>query len=191
MALTYSTLMSLGTKAPDFSLPGIDGKIYSLNSFKEAKALVVIFMCNHCPYVVAVQKRINDLAQFYQPKGISVVGINSNDPIEYPEDGFEEMKVRAKEEGYVFPYLQDQSQAIAKSYGAACTPDPYVFERVGSQFLLRYHGRIDDNWKNEKEVTQKDLANALDSLLAGKQVLLDQKPAMGCSIKWSTVSYHR
>lgn len=189
MALTYSTPMVFGTVAPDFSLRGVapsgeDQKIYSLNDFKNSKALVVIFMCNHCPYVIAVQNRINALAKKYGPKGVQVVGINSNDPIEYPEDSFEEMKLRAQEQGYVFPYLQDESQTVAKAYDAVCTPDPFVFEKSGGQFLLRYHGRLDDNWKDEKSVTRHELAGALDAILSGESVEKDQKPAMGCSIKW-------
>lgn len=185
MALTYSVSEGLGMIAPDFSLPGVDGKIYSLADFKDAKALVIIFMCNHCPYVIAVQDRINALAATYLPKGAVVVGINSNDVSRYPEDNFEAMKVRAKEQGYVFPYLIDESQKVARAYDAACTPDPYVFENDGKgNFILRYHGRIDDNWKDPTAVTRNELAEALDAILSGKAVNPDQKPAMGCNIKW-------
>ncbi len=188
MALAYSNpfsaTMNPGTPAPDFSLKGTDGKTYSLSNFLESKILVVIFMCNHCPYVVAVQGRINALAKAYARKDMQLIGINSNDAKNYPEDSFEEMKTRALEEGYAFPYLFDETQEVAKAYGAVCTPDPYLFERVGKEFKLHYHGRIDDSWKDESQVKQRDLALAIDAVLARKLVHSDQKPSMGCSIKW-------
>jgi peroxiredoxin len=184
MALTYSVSKTFGTPAPDFSLKGVDGKTYSLSSFKDSKALVVIFMCNHCPYVIAVQERINQLAKDYAKKGISVVGINSNDPIKYPDDSYSAMQARAREQGYLFPYLQDETQQVARAYDAVCTPDPYVYENVGGKFALRYHGRIDDNWKDATAVAKRDLAEALDAILTGRAVEQEQKPAMGCSIKW-------
>lgn len=188
MALTYSVNQKLGQPAPEFSLPGVDGKTYSLAGIlrdaPEARALVVIFMCNHCPYVIAVQERINELARRYGPRGVKLIGINSNDPIRYPSDNFEAMKKRAAELGYAFPYLMDETQEVARAYGAVCTPDPFVFERVGGEFLLRYQGRIDDSWKDPRAVTRQDLALALDAILAGKPVSPDQIPSMGCSIKW-------
>jgi peroxiredoxin len=184
MALTYSKQEELGKMAPDFALKGADGKTYRLLDFKDAKAIVVVFMCNHCPYVIATQGRINALAKEYGPRGVKVIGINSNDVEEYPEDSLEEMTKRSREQGFVFPYLWDETQEVAKAYDAACTPDPYVFERTGNQFVMRYHGRIDDNWKDEKAVTRRELAEALDAVLAGKPVNPDQKPAMGCNIKW-------
>jgi peroxiredoxin len=184
MALTYSTEEELGKPAPDFALPGVDGKTYGLSDFSGSKALVIVFMCNHCPYVIAVQDRINALAKDYASKRVALVGINSNDPVRYPDDDFEAMKRRAKEQGFAFPYLHDATQRTAKDYNAVCTPDPYVFERVGDQFLLRYHGRIDDNWKDESAVKRRDLALALDAILSGKPVSPEQVPSMGCSIKW-------
>jgi peroxiredoxin len=186
MALTYSTNISdeLGREASDFSLPGVDGKTYRLADFQDARALVVIFMCNHCPYVIAVQERINSLAKEYAARGVRVVGINSNDPMRYPDDSFDEMKKRAKEQGYVFPYLQDESQEVARVYGAVCTPDPYVYENVQGRFLLKYHGRIDDSWKDPRAVKRRDLADALDTILIGGDVPTAQTPSMGCSIKW-------
>lgn len=184
MALTFSPAPELGTKAPEFDLPGVDGRSYSLESFKDSRALVVVFMCNHCPYVVAVQDRINAIAREYDPKGVALIGINSNDPIRYPEDDFDSMKKRASEQGYVFPYVQDLSQSVARAYGAVCTPDPFVYERVGSEFLLRYRGRIDDNWKDEKQVKNRELAAALDAILSGAPVDPRSNSAMGCSIKW-------
>ncbi|MGE0614915.1 MAG: thioredoxin family protein [Bacteriovoracia bacterium] len=188
MALTYSVLEELGKPAPAFSLRGIapDGEVktYDLTSFREAKALVVMFMCNHCPYVIAVQERINQLAKEYASRGVALVGINPNDSVKYPADNFDAMKVRSREQGFAFPYLHDETQAVARAYGAVCTPDPYVYEQVGGEFKLRYHGRIDDNWKEPAQVQQRELATALDAILAGRVPNSDQKPAMGCSIKW-------
>jgi peroxiredoxin len=136
MALTYSTPTPLGSSAPDFLLPGVDGKNYSLASFKDARALVVIFMCNHCPYVIAVQERINQLAKDYASKGVKLIGISSNDVETYPEDSFEKMKQLSKERGFVFPYVIDETQEVARAYDAACTPDPYVYENQGGKFVL-------------------------------------------------------
>ncbi|MFN7684193.1 MAG: thioredoxin family protein [Oligoflexia bacterium] len=187
MALTYTqppTEKELGSLAPDFSLPGVDGRTYSLSSFSDARALVVVFMCNHCPYVIAVQERINDLAREYATRGVRLIGINPNDPIKYPDDSLEAMKARASEQGYVFPYLQDLTQETARAYGAVCTPDPFVFENKAGKFVLRYHGRIDDSWKEPAKVTQRELAAALDSILEGRTPQNQQHPAMGCSIKW-------
>jgi peroxiredoxin len=133
---------------------------------------------------VAVQDRINQLAKDYGPRGVALIGINPNDAIRYPDDSFEAMKKRAGEQGYVFPYVRDDSQSVARAYDAVCTPDPYVYERVGAQFVLRYHGRIDDNWKDPAGITRRDLADALEAILAGKKVVGEQVAAMGCSIKW-------
>lgn len=185
MALTYSTMQELGNAAPDFNLPGVDGKNYSLKSFKNSKALLVIFMCNHCPYVIAVQGRINALAKKFAARDVAVVAINSNDSIRYPDDRFDAMKARAKEQGYVFPYLHDESQTVAKAYDAVCTPDFFLYEnKSGENFILKYRGRLDDNWKDASAVTREDLSLAIESLLLGKTIEADQKPSMGCSIKW-------
>lgn len=184
MALTYSEKTPFGSAAADFTLPGTDGRIWSLSDFSKAKALVVVFMCNHCPYVKAVKGRINALAKECAGKGAALVGINSNDPIRYPDDNFEAMKQVAKEEGYVFPYLFDETQQIAKAYGAVCTPDFYVYGNEGGTFRLRYRGRLDDNWKDESAVRTRELAQALDEILAGRKPSEDQKSSMGCSIKW-------
>ncbi len=184
MALAYSKKEELGGVAPDFSLKGVDGKIYSLDSFKESKALVLIFMCNHCPYVIAVQDRINQLAKDYIERGVSVVGINPNDSEQYPDDSFEKMVERSRKQNFQFFYLQDETQEVAKAYGAVCTPDPYVYKNESGHFRLSYHGLIDDHWKDPDSVTQKYLAECLDSILSGQPVSSDQKPAMGCSIKW-------
>lgn len=174
--------LKLGTKAPHFNLTGTDGKTYDLNDFKYKKVLCVIFMCNHCPYVVAVQQRINNIAKDYGNKSFALVAINSNDPETYPEDSFEEMKVRAKEQGYLFPYLYDETQQIAKTYDAVCTPDIYLYDE---NRILHYRGRIDDNWKDESGVTRKDLRIAIDALLEGKDIDFEIIPSMGCSIKWA------
>lgn len=184
MAVESSYRLKLGAEAPDFSLPATDGRTYSLGDFDDARALVVIFMCNHCPYVIAVQQRIEALAREYAPRGVRLIGINSNDVTRYPDDSFEKMKERAREQDYSFPYLHDASQETARAYDAACTPDPYVFERTERGFTLRYHGRIDDSWRDPAAVTRRELAEALDAILAGKPVSADQKPALGCSIKW-------
>jgi peroxiredoxin len=197
MALTYSKTglldrngnpaLAIGAfRAPDFSLPGVDGKTYSLGDFREAKALLVIFLCNHCPYVIAVQERLNRLAKRFAPQGLATIGINSNDPEQKPDDDFESMKRRAREQGYVFPYVQDLTQEVARAYDAACTPDIYLFEneRNSESFVLRYHGRLDDSWKDERAVTRHDLADAVQALLSGTRVSAEQTPSMGCSIKW-------
>lgn len=184
MALTHSTAGELGEAAPEFNLPGVDGQNHSLSEFSRSSALVVIFMCNHCPYVIATQDRINSLAKEFAPKGVSVVGINSNDAERYPADNFAAMKVRAREQGFVFPYLYDESQAVARAYGAVCTPDFYIYGNEAGKFLLRYRGRLDDNWKDESSVKRRDLADALSLVIAGQAPSLEQKPSIGCSIKW-------
>ncbi|MCC7440563.1 MAG: thioredoxin family protein [Bdellovibrionales bacterium] len=187
MALMHSDLKELGTEAPDFDLPGTDGRNHRLADFKDKKVLVVIFMCNHCPYVKAVETRIAQLARDYAPKGVQLVGINPNDPVSYPDDSMEAMKARGLERGYTFPYLRDDDQEVARAYGAVCTPDPYVYENVGGKFLLRYHGRIDDSWKDESQVKARELAAALDAILAARPLADRQFPAMGCSIKWKNL----
>lgn len=184
MALTYSTMEELGSAAPDFSLPATDGKTYGLASFRNHRALVVVFMCNHCPYVIATQGRINQIAKDYGSKGVAVVGVNSNDPGQKPADSFDAMKARAHDEGFVFPYLFDESQEVAKAYKAVCTPDFYVYENKGSHFVLAYRGMLDDSWKDETAVTKRPLRDALDAILESRAVSSDQKPSMGCSIKW-------
>jgi len=185
MALTYSEVGMTGTQAPLFELKGVDGWRYALADFAQSKAVVVIFMCNHCPYVIAVQERINELAKDYQRRGVPVLAINSNDSVRYPDDNFEAMKERAKEQGYVFPYLHDADQSVAHAYGAVCTPEFYLLEPTsGTNFIIRYHGRLDDNWKEPQKVKTHDLADAIDAILAGQPVSAQQQPSMGCSIKW-------
>lgn len=181
MALTYSQSVSFGSLANNFSLPGIDGKRYSLVDFKNAQILVIIFMCNHCPYVQACWQRFNQLNAAFEPRSVQFIGINSNDSHDYPEDSFEKMKEYAEKYCQTFPYLYDESQAIAQMYGAVCTPDIFVYDQNRH---LQYHGRLDDNWKDPEKVTQQELKEALVLLLAGEKPSRDQKPSMGCSIKW-------
>lgn len=170
-----------GSRIISFSLKGIDGKTYSLQDFSSSKALVIVFMCNHCPYVKAVMNRLTGLSVKYLDKGVSFVGINSNDTVTYPEDSFENMKLFAGEYGMNFPYLFDQTQETARAYDAACTPDIYLYN---AERRLAYRGRIDDSWKDESAVTSRDLDKAIEMTLEGKPVDFQQVPSIGCSIKW-------
>jgi peroxiredoxin len=182
MAETPSTMLPLGTTAPNFNLPDPYGKFVSLDDFKEVLALLVVFICNHCPYVKHIQKQLASLAKEYQARGVGIVAINSNDVESYPEDGPEKMAEEIKEVGYTFPYLYDQSQQVAKAYRAACTPDLYLFDR---DHRLVYRGQFDDSRPgNARPVTGADLRIALDAVLAGGAVPGNQKPSMGCNIKW-------
>ncbi|MCA9580667.1 MAG: thioredoxin family protein [Myxococcales bacterium] len=183
MALTYSKGMAVGTAAPPFSLPGVDGRTYDLDSFQDATAFVVVFTCNHCPYAIACEDRLIAIQSDYADRGVRLVAINPNDSTRYPDDGFDAMKVRAKDKGFNFPYLRDESQAVAKAYDAACTPDVFVFD--GDRKLV-YNGRIDDNWQEPDKVTQRDLRAVLDAVLEGRPHGLEPIPSMGCSIKWRT-----
>ncbi|MFH1306305.1 MAG: thioredoxin family protein [Candidatus Micrarchaeota archaeon] len=173
--------LKIGQKAPNFSLTGADNKIYTLDDFSEANALVVIFMCNHCPYVIAKISAMNSLYNTYRPRKVEFVGINSNNNPSYPEDSFENMQEFAKKSNIRFPYLFDGSQKVAKDYGAVCTPDPFVFD---ASMSLAYHGRFDDATSPDKQPTTSDLADALDDILVGKLVRKNFLPSMGCSIKW-------
>ena len=184
MALLESTMPPLGTPAHDFSLEGIDSKIYSLKSYSEKEIIVIIFMCNHCPYVKAVLKRIIALQNEFIDRGVQFIGINSNDATRYPDDSLENMKIIAKENDFSFPYLIDPSQEVAKSYDAVCTPDLYVY---GKNRKLVYRGRIDDNWEDSEKVTQQDLKLALENILSWEVITSKQIPSMGCSIKWKTI----
>jgi peroxiredoxin len=182
MVLANSTMMPLGTKAPDFSLPGTDGRTVSLKDFGGSPALLVIFMCNHCPYVRHVRSALADLTREYQAKGVAIVGINSNDVRAYPDDGPEAMRLEVDAAGYVFPYLYDETQEVAKSYSAACTPDFFLFDRDRRLF---YRGQMDDSRPgNGKPVTGRDLRAALEAVLAGKPAPEHQVPSAGCNIKW-------
>ncbi len=182
MVAVNSTMLPLGTAAPDFRLPDAGGKVVSLGDFKRAPALVVVFMCNHCPYVKHIRSGLAQFARDYAERGVAVVGISSNDVANYPADSPAKMAEEAKAAGYVFPYLYDESQAVAKAYKAACTPDIYLFD---TDQRLAYRGQFDDSRPgNGMPVTGRDLRAALDAVLAGKPVPANQKPSIGCNIKW-------
>ena len=182
MSLTASTMLALGTKVPEFSLPDFMGRSVSIRDFDDKKALLVVFMCNHCPYVTHIKPFFSSLVREYQQKGAAVIGINANDSDSYPEDAPEYMKRDAEEYGYTFPYLIDSSQETAKAYTAACTPDFFLFDRDRK---LVYRGQMDDSRPgNGKPLKGKDLKNALDAVLESSPVSEEQKPSMGCNIKW-------
>jgi len=182
MVATASTMLPLGTSAPDFRLPDTEGNMVSLSDFKQAPALLVIFMCNHCPFVKHILSNLVALAKEYQEKGVAIVGINSNDVDSFPQDRPEMMAQNAKEAGFTFPYLYDATQEVAKAYRAACTPDFFLFD---ADRKLVYRGQMDDSRPgNNVPVTGADLRAALDAVLEGGPVSADQKPSMGCNIKW-------
>ena len=181
MPLTYSKGMPLGTPAPDFTLPGVDGRTWSLSDFTDASALLIVFTCNHCPYAVALQDRLVGLQTRYAARGLRLVAINPNPEVMVPEDSFAAMKARAEQVPFNFPYLHDAAQTVAKAYDAACTPDIFLFDEAGH---LVYNGRFDDNWRDEAAVTRHDLASAVERTLAGKPIDFEIMPSMGCSIKW-------
>jgi peroxiredoxin len=182
MVLTPSTMLDLGTRAPDFSLPDVHGRKVSLADFASAKVLVVLFICNHCPYVKHIRRGLAQVAHDYRPRGVAFVAINSNDVEQYPDDSPPNMAAEAEQFGYEFPYLFDESQAVAKAYRAACTPDIYVFDE---NRVLAYRGQFDDSRPGKDlPVTGADLRAAIDALLAGTPVSEDQVPSMGCNIKW-------
>ncbi len=169
-----------GDKAPEFQLMGIDGKKHTLNDYNTYRGILVIFMCNHCPYVKAKVDALNELYEKYGDK-IAIVGINSNDSKDYPEDSFENMKVTAKEKRFKFDYLVDDTQEIAKKYGAICTPDPFLFN---SSKQLVFHGKIDNAMKPDSIATEKTMSKNIEKLLAGEKIEKDFDPSIGCSIKW-------
>ncbi len=181
MALTYTPEAELGERCHDFSLSGVDAQTYSLQSFAESKVLVLMFICNHCPYVKAIEDRVIALGRFFRKSEVSFVAICSNDPKEYPEDSFENLKLRWKEKSYPFPYLHDATQKVARTFDAVCTPDFFVY---GSDRRLAYRGRLDDNWKDASKVKSEDMKKAIQGLLQGQKTISPQYPSMGCSIKW-------
>ena len=183
MALTASSMLPLGTTAPQFSLPDtVSGKTLSLAELKSPKATVVMFICNHCPFVVHIQPQLVKVANIYLKKGVHFIAISSNDITDYPDDAPEKMRQVAAELGYPFPYLYDESQQVAKAYQAACTPDFFIFDKNMS---LVYRGRFDDSRPGKDiPVTGKDITETLDALIAGKTVPAEQHPSMGCNIKW-------
>jgi peroxiredoxin len=173
--------LQIGDPAPSFSLPGIDGRTHSLDGLSDKPVLVVVFSCNHCPYVQAYEDRLVAIQRDYAGRGVQVIAINSNDDVNYPEDGFEQMVARARDKGFNFPYLRDASQAVARAYGATHTPQLFVFDRARR---LRYMGKIDDNWQNPQAVTRRYLRDVLDALLSGRDPAEAQTHAIGCTIKW-------
>ncbi len=182
MARTLSTMLPLGTRAPEFALPDINGHTVRLADLSQAQAMLVIFMCNHCPFVKHIIDPLKALIEEYQARGVAVVGINANDVHAYPEDSVDNMKAVARKKGFSFGYLYDETQAVARAYKASCTPDFFVFDR--SRRLV-YRGQMDDSRPgNGVPVTGRDLRDALDAVLAGRAVKGDQKPSMGCNIKW-------
>lgn len=183
MARTPSNMLALGTKAPGFSLQDtVSGKELDLNDLKGEKGTLIMFICNHCPFVKHVNPELRKLGEEYPDKGIAIIAISSNDVINYPDDSPELMKKTAFEAGYTFPYLYDETQEVAKAYDAACTPDFYLFD---ANLELVYRGQLDDSRPgNEKPLDGKDLRSAMDALLKGEEIPSDQKPSLGCNIKW-------
>jgi len=189
MVVTPSTMLKLGTKAPDFSLPNVvSGKTVSLKDFEGAKALLVMFICRHCPYVKHVEREIAKIGKDYADKNVAIVAISSNDIAEYPTDAPEGLKEQAQELGFNFPYLYDETQEVAKAYTAACTPDFFLFDRSAGahgKLGLVYRGQFDGSRPgNDEPVTGSDIREAMETVLADKPPITDQKPSSGCNIKW-------
>jgi peroxiredoxin len=181
MALTYTPDATLGSSCPDFKLPGVDNRDYQKSDFKNFKALLVMFICNHCPYVKAVEDRLISLGREMKLKGAEVVAISSNDAANYPDDSFANLRKRAQEKNYPFPYLYDESQNIAKTFGAVCTPDFFLYD---ADYKLAYRGRLDDSWKDPSLVKKEELKDAMLALINGQKPSDEQRPSMGCNIKW-------
>ncbi len=187
MALTPSTMLPLGTPAPNFSLPDVlTGKTLALKDFADKRGLLIMFICQHCPYVQHIKEELTRLGRDYAAKDVALVGISSNDATHYPEDAPAELKKFAHKENFRFAFLYDESQEVAKAYTAACTPDFFLFNK---ERKLIYRGQLDDSRPgNGKNITGKDLRAALDAFLAGQAIAVDQKPSIGCNIKWKTGS---
>ena len=173
--------LKIGSSSPEFELRNIDGKRYSLSSFADKKALIVIFSCNHCPYVQAYEGRIKQIQEDYKDKGVLVIAINSNEDKNYPDDSFENMKKRAAEQKFNFLYLRDEDQSVARAFDATHTPEIFLFDK---ERKLAFHGKIDDNWQEPGKVQNHYLKNALDELLAGKEISVPETFTIGCTIKW-------
>jgi peroxiredoxin len=175
-------MLPLGESAPNFSLPNTDGRTVSLGDFQDAPALLVVFMCNHCPFVKHIADQLAALGRDYQPRGVAIVGISSNDVTTHPDDAPEEMAREVERRGYTFPYLYDQTQEVAKAYRAACTPDFFLFD---AEHRLVYRGQLDSSRPgSDIPVTGEDLRAALDAVLSGTPVSAEQRPSIGCNIKW-------
>lgn len=182
MAVTPSTMLPLGTSAPDFRLLSTDGTQVALQDFAGKSALLVMFLCNHCPFVKHLREALAEMARTYQGQGLGIVAISSNDPVAYPADSLQKMVEEKQSAGYEFPYLFDATQEVAKSYRAACTPDFFLFD---SQQQLVYRGQFDDSRPGDgKAITGRDLKQAIDAVLAGRSVSSEQRPSIGCNIKW-------
>ena len=179
--------LQIGQHAPDFQLPGVDGKTHSLADFGDADVLIVVFSCNHCPYVVGSEERMKQLLADYRPKDVEMVAINSNETDNHPTDDFDHMVRRAKEQGFDFAYLRDEDQSVARAYGALRTPHFFVFDR---QRILRYTGRMDDNPREPGKETTRELRDALDDLLAGREVRTPMTNPIGCNVKWKNRDEH-
>lgn len=184
MALTYTPPGELGSTMPNFELPNVLGGNVSSTSFSDANGVIVMFICNHCPYVKAIEDRLIKLGNDCKQKKIKVVAICSNDPTDYEEDSFENLKSRAEEKSYPFLYLFDETQSVAKEFGAVCTPDFFVYKNTKEGSQLYYRGRLDDSWKDSSLVTKNELMIAIDNLISDKDAPTVQIPSMGCSIKW-------
>ncbi|MEY4616875.1 MAG: hypothetical protein RJB66_1835 [Pseudomonadota bacterium] len=181
MALTYTPAIDTHFQCPDFNLLGVDGKKHNRAEFEGTSALLVMFICNHCPYVKAIEERLVQLGEFMKSKNLQVVAICANDAENYPEDSFEKMKEKAEQRKYPFPYLHDSTQEIAKAFDAVCTPDFFLFDK---NLKLAYRGRLDDSWKEADKVTQEELKTAVLALIENKPNNPHQQPSMGCNIKW-------
>ncbi|HEX4053241.1 MAG TPA: thioredoxin family protein [Tepidisphaeraceae bacterium] len=179
--------LDIGDQAPDFNLPGVDGKKYSLADFKDARVLIVVFSCNHCPYVVGSEDRVIRLANDFTGRDVKMVAINSNETEQHPMDSFDHMVTRAKEKKFPFPYLRDESQEVALAYGALRTPHFYVFD---AQRKLRYTGRLDDNPKNAALATTHELRDALEAIIAGRKPAIEKTNPLGCNVKWKGKDHH-
>ncbi|MBX3437870.1 MAG: thioredoxin family protein [Planctomycetaceae bacterium] len=182
MVKTVSTMLPLGSQAPSFSLPNVDGRTVSLSTFDGTPGLLVMFVCNHCPFVIHLREDLVKFAKEYQEKGLAVVAISSNDVEDYPQDGPDKMREEAETHGYSFPYLYDATQDVAKAYHAACTPDFFLFD---ANRKLVYRGQFDDSRPGSGiPITGQDLRAACDAVLAGQRVPAEQRPSIGCNIKW-------
>lgn len=173
--------LKIDSRSPDFSLPAVDGKFYNLSSFDDKKILIVIFSCNHCPYVQAYEDRIIQIQKDFEKDNMQIVAINSNDDSKYPDDSFEEMKKRAADKKFNFPYLRDETQEVAKAYGATHTPQIFLFD---ANRKLKYEGKIDDNWQEPRKVKSAYLKDAITEVLNGKEVSVPETFSIGCTIKW-------
>ncbi len=175
-----STTLAIGDPMPHFTLPATDGLTIDTKVVRDP-VLVIVFTCNHCPYAQAYEDRLINLANHFEEEGVQFILINSNDASNYPEDSFDQMKVRREEKGFPFPYCFDESQEVAKSYGALCTPHCFVFDR---ERTLKYKGRVDDNWREPDQVTEHNLRDAIAALVKGEEPPVHEMNAIGCSIKW-------